>query len=248
MKSDLILKKFTQTTDYGTKNLNPHRSFFGTVLMDIEDEIIIDDSSISYSELYQSEESVSTNGYQYYDLDTMGIGLETTFSAGLTDVKAQNHTVKLFQQSKFVLETNTNWEFNIDIKSILRKYLFLKIKNRRTFKCLKGQYFKSGNINTSIYEYIDSNLINRYGFEKVDFYIKYFDIKTNQIYLVNTLIQLNPIFDIDVYNSENLNSDVNVLSRDNFENLKDLTIRYNQIKPSDQYKFNYYFNIYYKKI
>jgi hypothetical protein len=156
--------------------------------------------------------------------------------------------LKLYQQSPFQLSTNTNWEFDIDIKNILREYLFLKIKNRRTFKCIRGNYFKNGNINLAVYEYIDKNLLNRYNFNGVDFYIKYFDLKTNKIFYVETLTKLNPIFDINVYDSINLNKEINVLSRDNFENLKDLTIRYNQTKPSDQYKFNYYFNIYYKKI
>ena len=108
--------------------------------------------------------------------------------------------------------------------------------------------FKNKDINSSIYEYIDLNLLDRFKFTYIDFYTKYTDIKNNTIYNNITLKKFDPKFSSDIENETYRNTNVNV-QIDNFTDpIAKLQVSYNQSKSSEQYKFDYYFNIHYKKI
>lgn len=247
MKSNLLLKKYKITTDYGTKNLKPQKSFFGSIMLDVEDEILIDNSSISYKQISNPDDR-NQDGYQYYDLDTLGLESETEYSFNLSDLKEKNHTIKLYNQSEDSVARNTSWEYDINVKNILRNYLFYRLKEKRVFKCIKNTYFINNNINLSIYKYIDENLINRYSFDQLNFYVNYYDITRNQTYLNTPLLQLDPKYDVTVYSNEYKINNVDVVKKDNFENLQNLKVIYNQIKEAGRYKFNYYFTLNYKRI
>jgi len=253
MKENLILKKYKKESVNGTFNLLEDESFFGSKIMDIEDEIIIDDKSVQYFQYFIDAESTDStgktlaknNGYQNNYVNNY---TETFTLLDVVNLKLINHTIYEAQQKDIDRKNNTKWKISIDIKNILREYLFAKIKERRTFKSLNYKNFSNNDINNSIYEYINLNLLDRYKFENLVFYTKYTDIKNNSIFSNMILKQFDPKFRSDIELLEYKNNDVNINISNFIDPLANVIIDYFQTKPSSDYKFDYYFNIYFKKI
>lgn len=225
MKSNLILKKFKVTPEYGTKNLIHKKSFFGSNLMNIENVIFIDDSSISYKD-YQNVNNFNMIGYQFGDNNTQS-STEIETSISYSDIKLTNHVVNIYNQSVESLQRNTQWEFIINTKNILIKYLFYNIKKNRIFKCVKYNELINKDINISIINFINNNLINNYIFYNIDFYVKYYDLTTNKVFYNNTLLQLNPLYDVNIYDQQYKISNYTILKNDDFKNFDDIKIIYN---------------------
>jgi len=237
MKSNLMIKKYSTEFDNGTKNMNTVRTFFGTKLIDIEDDILINNLSIKYSDY---------NGYQKYEHETM-VTTEIDKFIDLSELKKNNHDIVLQTQDMFNIENNTKWVFNIDVRYILKEYLFGKIKESRSFKSIRSENTLNNDINDSIYTFIENNIIDRYSMDRVELYIKYDKLKSHNIFN-KSLLQYDPEFDESVYNMENIITNFSLIKSDQFENLVPIRIMYNQTERSDEFKFNYYFDIRYKRI
>lgn len=240
MKSNLILKKFTTNAIPGTMNQQELRTFFGGKILYSEDNIYINNDAIAFSQVVTDY----NYGYQYYDYDNI-TNWETQFYENLTDLKGNNQSISLFSQNALSLTNNTIWQININGSTILRDYLFFKIKEQRVFKKINSDEVYSNNINNAIYEYVNYNIFSRYRLDKIDFYVSYYDIQKQSIY--DTIkLQYNPNFNVDVYKKENL-SNMNVVGYDPYK-FDTITIQYNQSKPSTQYSFDYYFDLNFTKI
>lgn len=238
MKSDLIITRFKTQPIIGTKESNDTKTFFGSKMVDIEDTITIDDSKIQYSELFKTD-MTDNNGYQFYkDIDN----LESIYLINLTDVKKDYHTITLVSQAVIDLTNNTQWNISINWKDILRDYMFYKLKNRRTFKCIKYTDVLSENINLFIRDYIIDNLLNRYQFTQLNFYVEYVDLQTGDEFSEPNLL-FDPIFTIDVKKEENSIKNVNSTLLNDL-----LLINYKQTQSSANKKFNYYFDLIFTKI
>lgn len=238
MKSDLIITRFKTEPIIGTKDSRDVKTFFGSKMVSIEDIINIDDSEIQYSEVLDSQFE-ENNGYQYYyDYNFE----EKIYLINLSDIKNDNHTISIIQQPRVDIDNNTQWRIDIDWKSILSDYIFYNLKKRRTFKSIKYTDVLSENINFYIREYIDQNLINRYEFSEIKLYVKYYDLQEGDEFTDPNLL-FSPEFEYDlrkeIYNVGNINA-----------NVIDNTIRvnYKQIEPSTSKKFNYYFDLVFRKI
>ena len=240
MKSNLILKKFSTNAVPGTMNQKELRTFFGGKIIYSEDTIYINNDSINYSEVV----SDYNNGYQYFE-PNVDIGWETEFFVNLTDLKNNYNTISLFNQTESDINNNTRWQININGSQILRDYLFLKIKEQRVFKIINSDELYSNDINNAIYEYINYNIFSRYRLEKIDFYVSYYNIGNQSVY-ENILLQYSPKFDVSVYNKSNL-SNMTISNYDPYK-FDNINILYNQSKPSNQYSFNYYFDLIFTKI
>jgi hypothetical protein len=241
MKSNLTLKKFSTNSVPGTMNQNELRTFFGSKIIYSENVINIDDDSINYSHVVGDY----NNGYQYFDRSTIPDDWEVDFSENLTDLKNNYHTISLLSQTSENMLINTRWQININASSILTNYLYFKLKQQRVFKMINANELYSNNINTSVYEYVKNNLFSRYRLVDVKFYIQYYDIKEQQSLKKNILLQYNPKFNVDVY------SDVNYTKlSSNYDSYKfdSVILQYNQTKPSNQYSFDYYFDLVFSKI
>jgi len=241
MKSNLMLKKFSTNPITGTMNQKELRTFFGGKIIYSENSININDDSIKFSQVIGDY----NNGYQYVDPDVIPDDWETTFHENLTDLKNNYTSISLLSQSSDSVSDNTKWKIIINASSILRDYLFFKIKEQRVFRMINGNEVYSGDINTAIYEYINYNVFYRYRLEKIDFYVKYYDISTQTIY-DNIQLQYNPKFNVDVYKKENL-TNVNIVGFDPYK-FDVVTVQYNQSKASSQYGFDYYFDLNFTKI
>jgi hypothetical protein len=240
MKNNLILKKFSTNSVPGTMNQKELRTFFGGKIIYSEDNIYINNDSINFSQVV----SDINNGYQYYDV-SLAKNKEMNYYENLTDLKANNQSISLFSQNSTSLNNNTKWEITINGSAILKDYLFFKIKEQRVFKNINSDEVYSNDINNAIYEYITANIFGRYRLNKIDFYVSYYDIKTQSIQ-DNIFLQYNPNFDVSVYKSENL-SNMNIAGFDPYK-FDLITIQYSQSKPSNQYSFNYYFDLNFTKI
>jgi hypothetical protein len=241
MKSNLILKKFSVNSVPGTMSQKELRTFFGGKIIYSEDNISVNDDSIKYSQVV----SDYNNGYQYYDINTIPGGWETDFNENLTDLKNKNQNITLYNQTASEVNNNTRWQINISASNILRDYLFYKIKEQRVFKVIKENDIYSNNINNAIYEYINKNIFSRYRLNKVIFYVSYYDIQQQTVYNPISL-QYNPKFDVSVYTAANI-TNINISGYDPYK-FDNVTILYNQSKPSDQFGFNYYFDLNFTKI
>jgi len=253
MKDNLILKYYESETVNGLFNLLEEETFFSSKIMELEDEIIINDLGIQYYEFYVDAEPTDTsalieskmNGYQYNELNIFS---ETFNLMDLVYVKNKYHKIELSQQSDYDKSHNTKWSITIDIKNIIIDYLFAKVKEIRTFKSLNYNNFMNQNINESIRKYIELNILDRYKFEEIDFYVKYTNINKNSVYNLETLKQFEPLFlqdiELDKYKVKNV-----LTKSDNYLNqFDDINVNYSQTESSKEYKFDYYFNLHFKKI
>lgn len=233
MKSDLIISRYKTKKIIGTKSSYDSRTFFGSKMIDIEDSIIVDNSLIQYSELYDINDK-RNNGYQYYnDVDD----LEKIYLMSLDDIKKNNHTINLGPQDIVDLRINTTWDIIINWQDILIQYLYLRLKEARTFKTIKFENVLSENINLYIKKYITNNLLSRYNFESIDFYIKYYDLDEGDKD-IDINLAFNPIFDVNIKSDENNIKNVNLTAFP-----KTLNIQYKQTESSQIKKFHYYFDL-----
>jgi len=238
MKSDLIISRYKTEKIIGTKSSYDARTFFGSKMIDIEDNITIDDSLIQYSEVYDTEDK-RNSGYQYYnDIDN----IEKIYLVSLFDVKDNYHTITLGSQSTTDLRLNTNWTILVNWKDILIQYIYLKLKEQRTFKTIKFQNVLSENINLYIKKYIENNLTSRYDIGIIDFYIKYYDLDIGDQDTDPNLL-LNPIFDASIKSEENRIKNVNTTT---FPEI--LNIQYKQTESSQYKMFHYYFDLNINKV
>jgi len=238
MKNDLIITRFKTEPVIGTLSTFDPKTFFGSKMIDVEDEIIVDESQIQYTEIFDSG-NTNNNGYQYYiDVDD----LETEFLKDLSVLKKNNHNIVLLPQSNLDLTNNTNWNLVINWKNILLEYLFYKLKEVRTFKCIRYNDVLSENINYFIREYITNNLLNRYEFKRLDMYVKYYDLENIDPNKKPNLI-FNPLFTVNVKNNANLIKNINTIIFDTT-----VSVNYKQTQLSTNKKFNYYFDIVLSKI
>lgn len=240
MKSNLMLKKFSRNSVAGTMNQKEIRTFFGGKMLYSDDVIKINNDSINYSQVVND----INNGYQYYNYDITS-EWETQFYENLTDLKQNNQKISLFSQNETIKNINTKWEITINGSTILKDYLFYKLKEQRVFKIINSKDVYSNDINNAIYEYITYNIFPRYRLNDVKFYVKYYNIQDQSVY--NTVIlQYDPKFNVNVYNDANL-SNIAIINYDKYK-FDTITIQYNQSKPSNQYCFDYYFDLSFTKI
>lgn len=236
MKSNLMLKKFSTNSVPGTMNQKELRTFFGGKILYSEDVITVDDDSVEFSQVV----SDYNNGYQYFDVSTIPEDWEVKFSENLTDLKFNNQSISLLSQNTEAYQNNTNWQILINGSSILQDYLFFRLKEQRVFKMINANELYSNNINAAIYDYIKSNIFSRYRLERIDFFVKYYDIQAQNLYS-NIKLQYNPKFNVDVYSPENL-TNAKIIGFDAYK-FDTITAQYNQSKSSKQYGFDYYFNL-----
>lgn len=235
-----MLKKFSTNSVPGTMNQKELKTFFGGKMIYSENIININDDSVNFSHVVNDY----NNGYQYFDNTTIPDDWETYFSENLTDLKANYQTISLLSQTTDNMANNTRWQIKINAASILTDYLYFKIKQQRVFKMINANELYSNNINNSVYDYIKNNIFSRYRMVDVKFYIKYYDLKEQSL-KKNIMLQFSPTFNVDVYSEENFCKLGNSYDPYKFDSV---ILQYNQTKPSNQYGFDYYFDLVFSKI
>lgn len=236
-----MLKKFTGTYVSGTASEKEMRHVFGGKMLDIEDTVIINDSSIQYSDIVTDD---NNNGFQNYQYDTN----EQIQIMDLYALKDDHSNIYLQSQTDLDKINNTKWVLKINAKKILQEYLFYKLKESRTFRCIYYEDLYGYDVNTYIKKYVDENVLNRYQFDSIRLYVKYIDLLVDSDIFSSVKLKYDPIFTRTANSSEYIIKNANIGEVDNILYLDNLEVYYNQTKKSTEYKFDYYFDIVYKKI
>lgn len=260
MRRNYISPEFKYSKDNGTFNMVEERSFLGSKMLKIEDEIIIDNRDIIYYQKSNNEQ-----------VDLTQEKLLPPFIYSMTNQKKSNHILTIDEhQTEFEKLNNTKWILDINIGDILKNYIFAQLKSSRAFENVLNLKTMKNNTNQAIYDYITQNVLDRYKFERVDLYLKYNSLlEYGNFQSTNIPIELlesdksasgtSPTGDdIDqTFLSNNGNVYKEILSKNYIEDKiqsdisydqSKLVVNFKQSKKRSEYNFDYYFNIVFKKI
>lgn len=203
-------------------------SFFGSKMIDIQDRISISNENVIY---YQN------SNYEQLNF-TLEKNLEPIVYSTIQD-KTQNHTISRDEsQGDIQLNYNTRWILEINLKSILSNYIFATLKRYRTFEGVRNNMTLYNNVNSAISEYVSKNILSRYKYSTIEFFAEYKHFSQD-----GTIRFKNDFVEITTSSSQT-NKIQTILNEDGSK----LKIIFNQEKPSTDYNFNYYFNLYFDKI
>ncbi len=171
MRRTYISPEFDNTRVFGTYNMKEESALFASKMLEIEDSLILDNQNLIY---YQNESN-----------EQLDISIESSLPSiaySTSNDKKSNHKLEIDKsQTDLQKESNTKYLLTIDLKTILSNYIFSILKQYRTFEGVKNNMTKNNDINFSIKEYVTKNVIDRYKFDKVELYIKYNDLRVDNI-------------------------------------------------------------------
>ena len=231
MRRTYISPEFEYRRVFGTLNMKEESTFLSSKMLEIEDSLELNNQSIIY---YQNKEN------EQIDLDIENLLSPNVYSSG--EDKNLNKILSIDEtQSENQKNNLTRYILKIDLKTILNNYLFATLKQYRTFEGVKNTMCYNRDVNFSIKEYIVRNIIDRYKFDKIELYIRYIDIREQ-----NVRRYLNTWYsNSDIIVEENLNKKIQT----NIEyDQSSLSVLFNQDKNSQQYSFEYYFKLFWVKI
>ena len=229
MRRSYISPEYNNVPIYGTFNMVEESNFFAAKMLEVEDSIYVSNQNIIY--------------YQKPTGEQVDLAIESSLP---TQVYSASDNMKSHQrlsldesQLDYQKESNTKWILDIDLRDILSDYLFAIMKRYRTFEGITNPITKTNDVNTAIREYISNNVTNRYKLSRLDLYVSYTDLRSQNVlrykntwkYTIATESNLLKKKQIDVAFDEST-----------------LKILFTQEKPSSQYNFDYYFNILFEKI
>jgi hypothetical protein len=227
MRRTYISPEFTYSDKNGSLSNKEIKTPFGSKMMEIEDQIFLNEDSIIWFENSNSEQ-----------LDFLSEQTLVPKSLDIVDLKRKSHTLILDNsQNEKQKNLNSRWIFKVNILNLLTEVIFAKIKNSRTFEGILSNETPKNNINTSIRDYISKNIISRYKFESVDFWIRYNSLSNDQSLKYSNFF--NPSIKTQNFKFNKYST--------NLEN-SILTISFNQDLFSTEYNFEYYYTIKYSKI
>jgi hypothetical protein len=221
--------EYSNTQIYGTFNMVEESNFFAAKMLEVEDSIYVSNQNIIY--------------YQKSTGEQIDLAIESSL---LTQVYSASDNMKSHQkltlddaQLDYQKESNTKWILNIDLGNILSDYLFAVMKRYRTFEGISNPLTRTNDVNTAIREYISNNVTNRYKLSRLDLYVSYTDLRSqNVLRYKNTW-------------KSTISLDSNLLKKKQMDVAFDestLKVLFTQEKPSSQYNFDYSFNILFEKI
>lgn len=229
MRRSYISPEFDHNNLYGTFNMAEESNFFGAKMLEIEDYIYISTQNIIY---YQN-----SNGEQI-DLSSESILDSKIYSS--SDSKKAYHKLTLDEtQSTYTKDNSTRWIMNIGLSSILSDFLYAELKKYRTFEGIKNNMTLNNDVNSSLKNYISTNVLNRYKLSKIELFLEYKDLRSN------SLLKLNNNWDYLSYKAENQLTKFETETQYDGSNIR---VMFNQERPSTLYNFSYYFNILFEKI
>ena len=142
MNRNYISPEFEYKQVFGTLKMTEDVSFFSSKMLEIEDSLNVLSDNLIYYQLDTNEQ---------LDEDTEKSLPEIIYDA--TVDKKSNHTIMLdLNQTAQQKLDKARWIIEIDLKKILRNYIFALLKKNRTFNGVRNTMVISNNVNTSITE------------------------------------------------------------------------------------------------
>lgn len=218
--------EFFNSKIYGSFNSFEESNFFGSKMLEIEDEVEIKDQNIIY---YQNDKN------EQIDLNVESAQNSKIYSS--FDNKKLNHDLIIDDsQPNTQLKTNTRWILDINLSSILTEFVFANIKKERTFQALTNDMVVSKDVNVYIRNYIKNNVLDRYRLSNIELFVDYVDIKTG------SNLQYQNTFDKRTFNKL-----TRFQTETNF-NFSKTRLTFNQEQSSQEFSFKYFFNLKFEKI
>lgn len=261
MKKHPIVQEYKNEDIHGLEIMKEQANFLTSKMMDIEDIV-----NITYYICPQDIEKYNRGVDPAYVGNNINSVIEkfyeTKYKFGFDKIKKDN--IELTEDDKQRLDEsshNTTWKFRLNSKGLLRDYLFNEfyINNRENsvFTDLETYINNNGlsnyRINDIVYDYIDSNVIDKYRFKQFKLYVKYYELSQDKVNAISYLKKLDnevklfikkPVFDIKAINDKNTFEVVSIKPYvDGF-----FDIYYKQLKSSKKYTFLYYYDVVYEKI
>lgn len=250
MRKNFLTKEYSLEQRPGTLSMLEKRNFYGSKILEIPDIMTVDEVNIIWSE--------SSDNTQGINIDDQSKVLD------VNQLKKDNHTIiRSTQQTDRDIREYTIYTMTINVETIIYQWIFAQLKKFETFAGINNNETAANDIDAAINEYIQVNVIPRIKFDTINLYVRYFPIGTLD---ESGLVALQ----YDIRYSENIivppaisgeSTDqlqarslafknglkvVNYeLSLDAFN--KVATLNYKQTQSSQFYKFNYYFDVVYKK-
>lgn len=226
MRRTYISPEYLNNEVYGTFNMIEESNFFGAKMLDIEDSISVGKQDIIW--------------YQKLNNEQLDYSIESSLQSYVyspSDEKKANHTLLIDEtQSKYQLDEDTRWIMDINLSEILTNYLYANLKKYRTFEGVKNEMTKENDVNVAIKNYIKYNVVDRYKYKSIEFFIEYKDLRGQSLLRYDNDWEPNTITKFNKLQTETA-----------FDNSR-IKVTFNQEKPSSDYSFNYYFNILFDKI
>ena len=232
MRRSYISPEYQNRAVYGTLNMVEESTFFGAKMLEVEDTIIVDNQDIIY--------------YQRQNGEQLDFSVETSLDSYIyspgsnTGDKFKNHTLVIdTTQPSYQLDNNTRWIMTIDLKTIITNYLFATLKKYRTFEGVKSDMTMFNDVNVAVTSYIRSNVLDRYKYKGIELYVKYQDLRNQNLLRYNNTWSTNivdPTYKM-----------IKIQTETEFDQ-SSIKIMFNQDMPSSSYKFEYYFDILFEKI
>jgi len=231
MRRSYISPEFEYNRVFGTLNMKEESSFFGSKMLEIEDSLELHNQGIVYFQNLLKEQ---------LDLDVEKTSNPIIYL--VSDDKKANHTLVLDDsQNDFQKNGLTKYIITIDLKAILENYLFAILKQYRTFEGVRNSMCSTKDVNFSIRNYITKNVVDRYKFDKIELYIRYQDLREQNLRRYNNVW----VSDESISVKEYLNSKIQTDTEFDFSSIK---VLFNQEKSSQEYNFEYYFKLFWVKL
>ena len=261
-KLNINMRKSFQTKEYsiqgifGSMNMKEQKAFFSSKILDIEETMYIGNNNINWTESVDN---------------TQGIRLENiNKSFNTASIKALNNSIRISpQQTTQESKIYTKWEISINIRELITQYLFANLKTNRIFTNIDNPNTLNNSIDDAINQYIVYNVNPRIKFFNIVLYVQYYSIGEPENILDSSnnpiiALQYDTQFREDLitppplggettieYNQRVLNyrNSISVknfqISTDTSENIA--TVIYKQTLSSQNYKFDYYFDVIWKQ-
>lgn len=229
MRRSYISPEYNNIPIYGTFNMVEESNFFAAKMLEVEDNIYISNQNIIYYQRSTGEQ---------VDL-AIESSLPTQVYSASDNMKSHQRLTLDESQLDYQKESNTKWILDIDLRDILSDYLFAIMKRYRTFEGITNPITKTNDVNTAIREYISNNVTNRYKLSRLDLYVSYTDLRSQNVLRYKNTWKYT------------IASDSNLLKKKQVDVAFDestVKVLFTQEKPSSQYNFDYYFNILFEKI
>jgi hypothetical protein len=197
-------------------------------MLEIEDLINISNEDIIYYQKLTGEQ-----------LDIIVESAQTSFLFSSSTSKLQNHTLTLDpSQPAYQKNNNTRWILEVNLSTIFYDYIFATLKKYRTFEGIKKEMTIESDVNAAIRKYMENNILNRYKFQSINLLIEYKDLRDQNILRYKNVWK--PTL-----------TEANIFTKKQTETASDdskIKVIFNQERSSEEYCFNYFFNLLYKKI
>lgn len=230
MRRNYISLEFTYKPVFGTLNMREQSTFFSSKMIEIDDILEFHNQGLIYYQNGRKEQ---------LDFDIEKSSAPVVYS--VADDKKSNHQLIIDDSQSDSQRNNlTKYILTIDLKTLLNNFLFATLKQYRTFEGVRNNMCYTNDVSYSIKEYVTKNIVDRYKFSKLELYLKYIDLREQNVRRFSNMWNSSDDMSQDQYLVKKIETETEY-------DFSSVRVRFNQEKSSQQYSFEYYFKLFWEK-